>query len=342
VSLLLLVLNDHFLKGGGLLPGWLTGKLSDVAGLVVAPVVLAVLLRTRSKVGFALCQASAAMFLGALQVSPLFAEAWSAMFAWLGIGWHTTPDPTDMIAFVVLPLAWRILVPVMAARVAHHAPRRVAEVLLFPTAAVFLMATSPTPCADLFESSEERPLTAAPAFGNELSGDELLARVANPQGLPFTYGPLNDDPACDAIRGRANTAIVVTYSVDNGVAIHDTLEVRPTPEGKGCGENYTSGTRVSVRTTASFVTSDGVIDLTGTVTLYQFEGSTSTELGWTREDGQIDTLAAQLGVPAQDLVGIEGSIYQEENEIIGEIRVFVDGGGESSISCTLGEWRFPE
>lgn len=37
----LLVVNDHLLKGSGLLPGWLTGKLSDVAGLFFFPVLLA-------------------------------------------------------------------------------------------------------------------------------------------------------------------------------------------------------------------------------------------------------------------------------------------------------------
>ena len=50
VALLTLAINDHVLKGGGLLPGWLTGKLSDFAGLVVLPVVLAVLLRVRSRI----------------------------------------------------------------------------------------------------------------------------------------------------------------------------------------------------------------------------------------------------------------------------------------------------
>lgn len=38
-SLLLLILNDHLLKGSAM-PSSLTGKLSDVAGLVVAPLVL--------------------------------------------------------------------------------------------------------------------------------------------------------------------------------------------------------------------------------------------------------------------------------------------------------------
>ena len=41
-SLVLLALNDHVLKQAW--PGWVTGKLSDLAGLVVAPLVLAVAL----------------------------------------------------------------------------------------------------------------------------------------------------------------------------------------------------------------------------------------------------------------------------------------------------------
>ena len=36
-ALTILVLNDHLLKGAGLVPALLTGKLSDFAGLIVAP-----------------------------------------------------------------------------------------------------------------------------------------------------------------------------------------------------------------------------------------------------------------------------------------------------------------
>ena len=39
----LLAVNDHVLKGRGWLPGWLTGKLSDLAGLYFFPVLLVVL-----------------------------------------------------------------------------------------------------------------------------------------------------------------------------------------------------------------------------------------------------------------------------------------------------------
>ena len=44
-AVLVLTLNDHVLKGSGLLPGWLTGKLSDFAGLFFFPLLLAALAR---------------------------------------------------------------------------------------------------------------------------------------------------------------------------------------------------------------------------------------------------------------------------------------------------------
>src|SRR4051812_14533255 len=43
-SLAVLVANDHLLKGRGVVPSWLTGKLSDFAFLIVAPVLAAALL----------------------------------------------------------------------------------------------------------------------------------------------------------------------------------------------------------------------------------------------------------------------------------------------------------
>jgi len=40
LAVLLLVVNDHLLKGSGWLPGWATGKLSDFAGLFFFPILL--------------------------------------------------------------------------------------------------------------------------------------------------------------------------------------------------------------------------------------------------------------------------------------------------------------
>src|SRR4051812_25303572 len=47
-GLVVLVVNDHLLKGAGVLPGWVTGKLSDFAGLIVAPLLVVVLVRART------------------------------------------------------------------------------------------------------------------------------------------------------------------------------------------------------------------------------------------------------------------------------------------------------
>ena len=48
-ALVTLLVNDLVLKGSGLAPGWLTGKLSDFAWLIVAPVALAALVGARSR-----------------------------------------------------------------------------------------------------------------------------------------------------------------------------------------------------------------------------------------------------------------------------------------------------
>jgi hypothetical protein len=112
-ALLLLVANDHFLKGSGLLPGVVTGKLSDFAGMIVAPVLLAALLRVRSKRALALCHVAVALVFSGIQLSPAFAEQWSALMGLFGYPWVITCDPTDLIALPFLLLSWVVLVPEM-------------------------------------------------------------------------------------------------------------------------------------------------------------------------------------------------------------------------------------
>src|SRR5262245_49551402 len=68
-SLGVLLLNDHYLKGSGVLPGWLTGKLSDFAGLVVAPVLLAALFRVKTRRGVAIAAAAVGLGFAGLEMS---------------------------------------------------------------------------------------------------------------------------------------------------------------------------------------------------------------------------------------------------------------------------------
>ncbi len=95
-ALAVLALNDHALKGAGLLPGALTGKLSDVAGLLVAPLVLAWLARARTRRGWVFAHVAVGLGFAALQ-HPAGADA----FARLGLG-RSWPDPTDLLALPAL------------------------------------------------------------------------------------------------------------------------------------------------------------------------------------------------------------------------------------------------
>ena len=134
-----LALNDHVLKQAW--PGLVTGKLSDAAGLVVAPPLVALLLAlTRVRwspllvtgVGFAV-----------VKTLPLAADAASAALGWVAGPSYVRADPTDLLTLPALVLA-------------HHARRTSTEAtstagrvrlaigaLLLPLAVVATAATSP-------------------------------------------------------------------------------------------------------------------------------------------------------------------------------------------------------
>ncbi|HEX6277868.1 MAG TPA: hypothetical protein VFZ53_32720 [Polyangiaceae bacterium] len=110
MALALLVLNDHLLKGSGVLPASVTGKLSDVAGLVVAPVlvsVLAALAGFHGRTQRFVCYAVVVVTFSAVKVSEPAARALEAFLSLGGVRWRLWSDPTDLTALVVLPAAWR-------------------------------------------------------------------------------------------------------------------------------------------------------------------------------------------------------------------------------------------
>ncbi len=114
-SLALLVVNDHILKGSGLLPGVLTGKLSDFAGMIVAPVLLATLVRARSRSTLMACHVAVGSVFAGIQLSVPFANLWSSAMGLFGHPWTITSDPTDLIALPMLAVSWHVLVPKMRA-----------------------------------------------------------------------------------------------------------------------------------------------------------------------------------------------------------------------------------
>jgi hypothetical protein len=107
-ALATLLINDHLLKGAGILPGAVTGKLSDVAGMIVAPVLGCALLGARSARARAGVFAAVALAFSLFEVSPAAARGWDAMLGALGIPSRSWADPGDLIALAVLPIAWWI------------------------------------------------------------------------------------------------------------------------------------------------------------------------------------------------------------------------------------------
>ncbi len=105
-ALALLLLNDHLLKGAGVLPGWVTGKLSDLAGLFVAPALLAVLFRASTRRGVGLAHVATGVGFAALELSRDLTAAADAVYRAAGYRWQSWSDPTDLFALFVLPAAY--------------------------------------------------------------------------------------------------------------------------------------------------------------------------------------------------------------------------------------------
>lgn len=119
-ALAILAINDHWLKGSGAVPAWLTGKLSDLAGLVFFPLLVTAALDTAllaaarlgARIDFSLrpwklfgSVSLTGLAFAALKLVPQVAAA--AGTAAASLGWHiaVAPDPTDLIALPALLVA---------------------------------------------------------------------------------------------------------------------------------------------------------------------------------------------------------------------------------------------
>lgn len=142
IALALLIANDHVFKGSGLLPAAVTGKLSDFVGLLVAPVLLASLLRTRTALGFGLAHLAVALGFAAINLSPSVAGAVVVATAATPFPWDIVVDPTDLIALPMVALSYTLFLPWIGQR----APvRRVVGRAGFGLGMLACVATSPPP-----------------------------------------------------------------------------------------------------------------------------------------------------------------------------------------------------
>lgn len=156
-SLATLALNDHVLKGSALLPDVVTGKLSDVAGMIVAPALLAAALGVRSRRGWSIAHVAVLAVFAAIKLSPPCAALWSALMGGFGFAWIIVVDPTDLLVAVpALVLGERVLRGALVAAPATLAKRSAqgaaAGVGLFCS-----VATSPPPEEPFVENPEDLP-----------------------------------------------------------------------------------------------------------------------------------------------------------------------------------------
>lgn len=126
LAMALLGVNDHLLKGSGWLPGWMTGKLSDFAGLFFFPLFVTAAVDTLLYLAFRITRGrtrgyslkmwklyAAVAFTAILFVPLKLSDTWGTLyiramhvldvFDWLG-GFQVTKDPTDIVAVVMFPL----------------------------------------------------------------------------------------------------------------------------------------------------------------------------------------------------------------------------------------------
>jgi hypothetical protein len=237
-ALAVLLVNDHVLKGAGLLPGWLTGKLSDVAGLVVAPWLLARVLRAKTASARLAAFALGALPFVAINASPAAARAfdavWNAVFGWSGLHAMTVCDPTDLVAVAVLPLTWRLVAQAGRHSGGCSVPRGASrgswlgwrERALVAVATLGCVATSPGPVPDM------TPFWSGTVFvWNDTRGPlDLRVRWATATR------------ACEALGGRSDRAFgreafgaPVTVRIDAGRTLPIDRESVPTAVTLGPG-----------------------------------------------------------------------------------------------------------
>ena len=117
-ALIVLVANDWWWKPSGAVPGWLTGKLSDVAGVIVLPLVLTAALAlglrglawaglgvdwTLRRWKLAVAIAITATLMVATKLS---SGAAAEVAGLLGDRARIVTDPTDLVALPALALVW--------------------------------------------------------------------------------------------------------------------------------------------------------------------------------------------------------------------------------------------
>ncbi|WP_020542377.1 hypothetical protein [Nonomuraea coxensis] len=193
-GVIVLLVNDHLLKHAW--PGFVTGKLSDVAGLLVGPPLLALLFLRRADLA---ATAVTGVLFALVKTTETGAEAASHVWTLVAGPSRVLADPTDLLALPALALAWWVRRRSLAA---PSSPRL--RVLL--TAPLALLAVA---------ASGAAPQATSEAVSVEVRGERITVRTddwsewtSEDKGDTWIWA---DEEPSDGPRRRPATAACVPY-----------------------------------------------------------------------------------------------------------------------------------
>ncbi|MCO5948470.1 hypothetical protein [Mucilaginibacter flavidus] len=175
VGLTVLALNDQYLKWT--FGNWITGKISDFAGLLIFPMFLQFLFPRISRVSVII---TGALFVfWKLPISENFIHAYNKVAL---IPITRTIDYSDFVALLILPLAWYLIGRIDSYRIGRISPAFAACLIATPAAVVF-MATSP-PVSFYMQPGGD--IHIGKSYRLKVSEDEALAKF---KAIGFTVEP---------------------------------------------------------------------------------------------------------------------------------------------------------
>lgn len=206
-GLLVLALNDHLWKEA--YGNWLTGKLSDFAGVLILPLFLAFVFNTRSR---GVLVATIVLF--TYWKSPLSQGLIEGINATGLFHYSRVVDYTDLLAFAVLPLSWAVLRRPERFAFRYKAPPAFARYAILPLTLLLFIATS----------EDDESFNIGPGIENCCLNSFLLDTFNTGQVyIPSAFTP-DGDGINDLFRVIVDTGIVqidtfIVRSLDN----NDTL-----------------------------------------------------------------------------------------------------------------------
>ncbi|MCL2326501.1 MAG: hypothetical protein FWC40_08425 [Proteobacteria bacterium] len=106
--LAVLLCNDLWWKHAGVLPGVLTGKLSDFSGLMVFPLFVALLFGVNRRGWWTAIHVASGLAFAAIKLVPAAGVGLVQLFSVFGVRWQIWFDATDVLALLVLPVSWYV------------------------------------------------------------------------------------------------------------------------------------------------------------------------------------------------------------------------------------------